>query len=245
MPIGMIVLVLSIGFAVHVVRTGRPLFWLWPILFLPAVGCAVYFFAELLPELTGSRPVRRAVAQAGGILTAKRDFQELAAAVADAPTVANRCALAEALLQRGDTENALTHYRDALSPPHQDDPLPLLGLARCYFAHGEPAAALEALDHLLATNPGYQSHEGHLLYARALEATGRTEEALAEYAALAPVFPGQEARLRYGLLLRNVGRSEEAKVQFAGVIHACERGTRHSRRLNREWFDLAKRYVGE
>lgn len=243
MPIGILALLISVACAVHVVRTGRPYYWLWIVLFLPAAGCLVYFLAEILPDLGRSGPVRQAVARAEGALTAERRFTELAAQVAESPTVANRCALAEALLARGDPQGALLHYRDCLRPPHDTDPLPLLGLARCHFAINQPAEALAALDHLQAANPGYQSHEGHLLYARALEACGRTDEALAEYATLAPVYPGQEGRVRYGLLLRQVGRSEEAGSQFAAALAALKRGSRHSRRLDREWHDLAKRYA--
>ena len=63
--------------------------------------------------------------------------------------------------------------------------------------------------------PDYQSAEAHLLYARALEETGRGEEALAEYRALSEYFVGAEARVRYGLLLARMGREGEAKAWLA------------------------------
>lgn len=227
MPLGVIILLISIGFAVHAVRTGRPFYWLWLILFLPPIGSVVYFLAEILPELRSRRPVRQAVAQARNALTAERDYRDLAVEVAEAPTVANRIALAEAMLQRGDSGGALAQYRAARVRPHDTDPLLLLGLARCHLARAEPSDALDILEQLLATNPGYQSNDGHLLYARALEACGRSAEALSEYSTLVPIFPGQEAR-----------------THFAATLYAVERGSNYSRGLEREWYDIAKRYAG-
>jgi hypothetical protein len=62
------------------------------------------------------------------------------------------------------------------------------------------------LDELIARNPAFKSPDGHLLYARALEAEGRTDAALSEYATLSQYYAGAEARLRYGQLLRRSGR---------------------------------------
>ena len=52
-------LILSIALAVHVVRTGRELFWLWIILIFQPIGGLVYFLAILLPELMRGSGARR------------------------------------------------------------------------------------------------------------------------------------------------------------------------------------------
>jgi hypothetical protein len=39
----------------HVVRTGRPCQWFFIIMALPLAGCLVYFFVEILPDLSRSR----------------------------------------------------------------------------------------------------------------------------------------------------------------------------------------------
>ena len=45
---------------VHVVRTGRNLYWIWVILLIvPPLGAIVYFIAIVLPELMGGPTARR------------------------------------------------------------------------------------------------------------------------------------------------------------------------------------------
>lgn len=44
MPIvGVLIVLIQIGFAIHVVRTGRDTFWIYIIAFLPLLGCACLF----------------------------------------------------------------------------------------------------------------------------------------------------------------------------------------------------------
>jgi len=59
--------------------------------------------------------------------------------------------------------------------------------------------------------PDYQSGEGHLLYARSLEAVRRLQGALAEYHALSVLLRGPSA-VRYGVLLARMGRDAESKA---------------------------------
>jgi hypothetical protein len=219
--------------------------WLYLIIFIPVVGCLIYFFAEILPDLGNSPTARRATSKVMRPIANERDFRALTAAAEDTPTADNRRKLAEALMARGDLDRALTLYQEALNPPHETDPVLLMGLARCQFQKGMPEAALATLDRLLAANPGYSSNDGHLLYAMSLEAVGRFDEALMEYGNLARIYPGEEARCRYGLLLKRCGRPQEAAELFQAVVRGVERGGRRYRNQHREWFEAAKRALAE
>jgi len=97
------------------------------------------------------------------------------------------------------------------------------------------------LDRLRERWPDYQSAEGHLLYARALEESGRTEEALFEYQAVANYYAGAEARVRYGLLLNKVGRHAEAKTVLTEVMARYKRVPRYVRRMQSEWIARAEK----
>jgi len=59
-PIVLLSIVLQIAFAVHVVRTGRPMYWVFILLIGSYVAIAVYFFAEVLPEMQNSGAARGA-----------------------------------------------------------------------------------------------------------------------------------------------------------------------------------------
>jgi hypothetical protein len=240
MPYGLLLFAIEIGFCVHVVRTGRPIFWIFIIIFAPLLGCAIYFFAEIFPELGNSRTVRKVATNLSQSVYSEREFQRLVERAEEVPTVGNLSALADAMAQRNDSASALALYERALVPPHENDASLLIGIARCQFHLGDPVGALATVDRLQAFNPGFRSHEGHLLYARSLEAAGRTDEALAEYAALAPKFPGEEARTRYAALLKENGRDAEAREIFLSVVRTTERGGRKYRGDNKEWYELAR-----
>jgi hypothetical protein len=119
----------------------------------------------------------------------------------------------------------------------------MLGLARALFVKGDVAETRAVLERLRQANPGYNSSEGHLLYARSLELLGNTEGALREYGALVNYYPGQEARCRFALLLAQNGRPGEARKLFEEVCQAIDYGPRHQRREQREWYDIARRQL--
>jgi hypothetical protein len=104
-----------------------------------------------------------------------------------------------------------------------------------------PEEAVATLDDLRKRWPDYQSAEAHLLYARALEESGRTDDALYEYQAVANYYPGAEARVRYGLLLDKAGRQNEAKAVFTEVLTQLKRAPKYVRRVQAEWIALAEK----
>jgi hypothetical protein len=111
-----------------------------------------------------------------------------------------------------------------------------------------PAAVHPAADHLgralIAATPDFRSCEGHLLYARAVEAEGDLEAALHEYEALAQGYPGEEGRVRYGLLLKRHGGAAKANEVFREVLTRADVSPKYYRREQREWIEIAKRELG-
>lgn len=245
MPLlGLVILLLQATFIVHVVRTGRPKFWLVVIMLLPVAGALAYVVAEVLPEMRRSRAAQQLAAEATRIIAPDRDYQLLLDEVRHVPTANNKRLLAEEMIRRGQFADAVKVYDSALTPPHHEDPMLLMGMAHAQFLQGSASDAVASLDRLQQVNPGYQSHSGHLLYARALESAGRTGEALAEYAALASIFPGEEARCRYALLLKGQGDVARAREIFSTVLSAVEHGGKHYRAAQKEWHDMARSHLG-
>jgi len=229
---------------VHVVRTGRPFYWIYILLFAPGLGGLAYAIAEVLPELLGTREARQAVGKARRALDPEREYRALADELDTADTAENRKALAEESLRLGKVEQAITLYKTALTGVHKDDPSIMHGLARAYFAAGDFADCVRTLDALRTANPKFQSGEAHLLYARGLEGQGRIDEALGEYAAVSGYFAGAEARCRYALLQQQAGRTQEARQLFAEVVRAVDKAVGPFKRAQREWYDIAKRELG-
>jgi hypothetical protein len=242
---GALLLLAQIACAVHVVRSGRPYIWIYLVVFVPVVGMAAYLIAEVLPELVGSRPARRAASEMKRTIDPTRGLREAMRRAVMTPTIENKAALAEEYLRTGQPGNAAALYQETLTGIHATDPALMLGLARACFAQGDSSGAEAVLRQLREANPDYHSPDGHLLFARSLETQGKIEQALSEYTALVNYYPGQEARCRYGMLLQRTGRPNEARRVFAEICHSLEYGPRHQRRAQREWYDIAKRALAE
>lgn len=241
MPLGLILLVVNVLLIVHAAKTGR--FWPWGfiILFIPGFGALAYLLVELLPEWFGSARGQQARVRIAGTLDPGKRYRQLSEQLEVVDTIATRAALAEECLALGKFAEAEGHYAHILALPMGEEPVYALGKARAEFGLERPQQAVATLDDLRARWPDYQSADGHLLYARALEACGRTEEALAEYQAVAAYYPGAEARVRYGLLLDKAGRPAEAKAVLAEVLVQLKRAPKYVRQVQAEWIALAER----
>jgi hypothetical protein len=241
MPLAAILhVLLGVTCAVHVVRTGRPYYWIFIILFFPVIGVLIYVVAELLPELLGTHAVRQAAGNARKILDPERAYREASRNLQISPTAYNMCALAEACVERQSYDEAITLYRNALVGINADAPDMMEGLARARFLKGEMAEALAVLDELRARNPDYRSADAHMIYARSLAALGRDAEALDEYEALTRYFSGEEARCRHALMLRKVGRLAEARGLFEQIVRVEKLAPARYIKAQREWIDVAR-----
>ncbi len=244
MPIAIAVTVLiQIACAVHVVRTGRPMYWIFIILGTSMLGCIVYFFVAILPDLSGSRTAQKATDTIVKTIDPERELRCLTDQLETADTMDNRRLLAEEWLRQGQPAKAIELYEGALHGVLRNEPILLNGLAAAQLAAERPADAIATLDRLRAANPGYQSAGAHLLYARALEGLGRDADALTEYEALIGYFPGVEARCRMGLLLERLGRPADARAAFQHVVRSLDRAGRAFRQSQRAWYELARQHL--
>jgi len=241
MPIALVLAALDVACIIHAAKTGRFTPWAYVVLFLPGIGAIAYILFEVVPEWFGSAEGRRARQRVSRTLNPEQRYRQLTDDLAISDTIANRAALAEECLALGRYDEAKRHFDVVLAQPLGEDPIYFLGRARAEFGLGQMPQVVATLDELRVRWPDYQSADGHLLYARALEEAGRNDEAIEEYAALIHYFPGAEARVRYGLLLDRVGRSVQAKMVFTDVVTQLRRAPKYARKMQAEWNAIAER----
>lgn len=234
----------QIGLIVHVLRTGRPVFWAFVIFFAPLIGSLVYFFVELLPELSGNPRARTALRGIRKSLDPNADIRKLKKQHELSGSVDAARHLADELIAAGRFEEAVDHYQGALKGMYEHDPNLLLGLAEAQFGHEDFVASKNTLERLATENPNFKSAPGHLLYARTLENSDAAEAALEEYAAVSVYYAGAEAKCRFATLLEREGQSERALELFQDLVDSAELAPRHYRRAQREWIAQAKDGVG-
>ena len=235
---------LSLGLIVHCIKTGRNTIWVYLLVVLitfPFVGSLVYFGAEILPELLKSRTSQRAMRGIRTTLDPEGNLRKYQNEMQVTGNVASRQRYADELVKLGRAAEALPIYQTCLTGVFQEDPKLLLGYAHAHFEAGDPAAARRTLDDLIQKNPEFKSADGHLLYARAVEAEGDMEKALSEYAALAEYYPGAEAGVRYARMLNKLGKRAEAQQTLKALLDRAKFAPAHYRKAQREWLDEAHR----
>ncbi|MGO8955670.1 MAG: tetratricopeptide repeat protein [Rhodomicrobium sp.] len=242
---GLLYLFLAVGLAVHAMRTGRSQWWLFILFFptwtiFPWAGSLAYIAIELIPAMFQTRGARRVRSELGTIVDPDKEWRERVRQAELVDSVDAKRALAEECEKRGQWEEAIRLYKTAGSGIFADDPAVLMGLARAELGSGDAPACLETLHKLDEVQPNLRNQEAHLLLARALEATGRTAEALDEYETVSRYYAGFEARSRYALLLLKQGRVQQAQELFREVVRASSARPVAVSPSDKEWIRVAK-----
>lgn len=231
---------LQIGCAVHVVRSGRPLYWIWLLLIGSYLAVAVYVLVAVIPDMRHDPRGRQVARKAMQTIDPQRRRRELQRKVELADTVQNRSHLAAECLGMGDYENARELYQGLLTGLYSTEPDFMLGLARAQAGSEDYAAARATLDALIKANPNYRSSDGHLLYARCLEELGEYDAALEEYRVLADSYPGEEGRYRYAALLRKQQKHAEARGVLESLLSRAKLMPGYYRRKEQTWLKAAR-----
>jgi hypothetical protein len=243
MPLIALSLLLQIACCVHVVRSGRPHYWDSTSSIIGSfLAWAVYFFAEVLPNLA-SRPLARRVAQ--GSATRRwipRHGKRRAARQLDhrrhpgKPPSPRRTEHGQRRLPQ-----ALELYRNSLSGMYRTDPTLMLGLAQAQFALELPAEARDTLEALIArTRPSAPRRPPALRARRRSQRRPRRGAARVRSARA-----GLSGRRRRACATRSCSSARASARRPPSV---CERGDqarslapKYYQREQRAWVELAKR----
>ena len=227
---------IALFLAIHAVRNGRQLYWLLILFSFPLLGSLAYFVVEYLPASRFERRGRIAGRALQKSLDPGRDVREARSAFDLTPTAHNQMRLAAALLEAGESEEAVRHYDACLNGPFAGDPEVILGAARANAAHGQPAAAIALLAPLQSKRPDFRADEVGLALGRAYAAAGRQDEAGAEFEAVVERFGRIEARVELALWALANGKEAVAQRELKEVEHSRTHMEKHTRELHRELF---------
>jgi hypothetical protein len=234
-------LIIQVLLIVHVIKTGRNQIWIWVLALLSMAGAIAYIAVEIIPDLFKSRTAQRTARGFKKAMDPTADLRRYENEARVTGNVASRQRYAEELFRQGRHDEAITQFREAMTGLYEHDPNLMLGLARAQFAKGDPAAARATLDDLIRFNPEFKSPDGHLLYARALEAEGSLAKALEEYRILAFSYPGAEAAVRFAQLLKEQGQPDEARKVARDLLEQARIAPAHYRKAQKSWLDAAQR----
>lgn len=227
---------------VHVVRTGREMYWLWLFAIAPMLAPAFYFFAVLLPEMMGGRTARGVGKAAQRALDPERDYRNAVRNLEDTPTVGNRMKLAHASAALGRWQEAEGHWAQA-ADGWADDPAVLKGHADALLELARWQEALTRLEQLRALGREGETPQVALAFGRAYEGLGRNDEADQAYRFAADRVPGLESGGRYVAFMAKTGRKTDAETGLAELDRRLQKIAPPLRGEARIWRDMAAQAV--
>jgi hypothetical protein len=237
MPILIMSLLIQVSLIIHVIRTGRPNWWIFFILFAPGIGSAVYILLEILPSMGLFSVMRKSEQRVIQAMDPTRELRDAQAAFDLTPTIGNRIRLAGASADMGDWTNAERLYKDSLQGQFEDDPAALPGWARTLVELNRPKEAMETINRLRVL--GREGPTEALIFAQAAEALGENDDAQDAYAFAAPRIATLEAQARYVRFLRINGQDVAAARELQEFDARLARVPRHFQADARKWRTLA------
>ncbi len=218
--------------AIHAIRSGQPLYWLFILFAFPLLGSLVYVFAVYLPNSRVERGAHRALASAMRAMDPGREVREARAALDDAPTAQNQMRLAQALLAAGDAPAAAQEYETCLRGPFAQDVEIRFGAARAYVECQRYADALRHLEPLHVERPEYRSEAVALLRARSLAGLARSADAQAAFEAADAKFGTYETKAEFTIWAYAAGQLELAERLNDQLERTASKWSRLNRELN-------------
>ncbi len=236
-------LIFQIAFAIHVIKTGREIYWIYIIMLIPGIGIGIYFLTQVLPDLGQSRTAHSAKNSLLKAIDPQRELRKRKQQLEIANTLENKLNLADECFEAKMLDDSIELYLACLTGIGEGDPTIMVKLAHAYFANHQFTETIKLLDDVIASNPNFKSTDGHLLYARSLEGLEKFDEALNEYEIVAQNYPGEEGRIRYGLLLLHQNHTEKAQQIFKESITRSRLAPKFYQKKEKHWTKIAKSYL--
>lgn len=233
-PFAAIFWIVQLVLIVHVLRTGRPYWWIWILFAAPVIGGLAYYFVELAPDLRGTR----------GLLArmkpGKWRISECRRQLEEADTVKNRVALAGELSDAGMAEEAHGVAVECLQGVFKDDARTLVDVARFKIGISAHADALALLNRVDTTGDRMLSIDLGLLRGDCLAGLKRYPEAEGAYAGVMDRYVGEAARAGLAAVYEQTGRAEQAAAAWKAIRAKYRAAGPAWRRSERKWYKMAK-----
>lgn len=235
--LGSLHILVALFFAVHAIKTGRPMYWLIILFSFPLLGSLVYFFAEYLPASKMERGVKKVSNVALQLLDPTRELRDARQAFELTPTVQNRMRLAAALDGAGEYAEAVEQLDACLNGPFAGDPEVCFGAAKAKFHNQQPHLAIPLLLDIRNKNSSFRPEELSVLFAQSHAAAGDNASAEQEFIHATNNFGSAETRAYYALWAAKMGKLDKAKELRAGLEKDWQHWSKHTRGLHKALFN--------
>ena len=233
-----IVIILQAICVIHCLRNRTSNNWIWLIVFLPLIGCLIYFFSEILTR----SQMRNFQSGFGEMISPSGSIKKLEDNLRFSDTFQNRVSLADAYLRNRQYDKAIELYESSLTGVFEENEYALAQLAIAYYEAKNYEGVIKTANKLYS-RPQFNRSVVHVYYAISLAATGMNEKAEQEFQKMNIQFSNFEARYYFAQFLVSQQREEDATILLLNIQDEFPRLSPVEKRENREWYTKAKEYL--
>jgi hypothetical protein len=226
-------ILIALFFAVHVVKSGRQLYWLLILFSFPLLGSVVYFFAIFLPDSKLERTAMKAVTSVAKSLDPGKELREAREAFEFTPTAQNQMRYAAALLESGAAQEAAINYEACLQGPFSDDLDIKFNASRAFVESGRHDEANKRLHEIRKKDSKYRFDQVSLLLARTLSLQNRKTDAQAEFESAIAQSSSFELRAEYAIWAVEFDDSATVHRLKPELEQMTKHWSKHTHELNR------------
>jgi hypothetical protein len=233
------ILIAQVACVIHLLRTGRPYWWLWIIFAIPLVGVVAYIYVEVRPtwgKLDLESILWKFKSRSERIAIRQQHLDE-------SSTVKNRLALAAELHEAEQFDRECQVLAEGLRGAFKDDVTLLLKLAEAHLEAGRAAEAQQIVEQVVPPRSPDVQLQHALLKARTLARLGDHTHAEQLYQELIARKKSEAPRYYYAEFLLASQRRGEAIPIVQDILRQYRRGTPVWRYQEKRWFYAAKRLL--
>ncbi|MBU2941019.1 DUF4071 domain-containing protein [Lacinutrix sp. C3R15] len=190
----------------HLVKNRRAYYWVFLIIFLPLIGCAIY----LITQVYNKKDAEKVSEEIVTILNPTKKIKDLEKKLEFVETFQNHVNLADAYYEIGDYKNAIKQYEAVLDKDHQHDFYVISSLIKSY-SKTEDFNVVVRYAKQIENQPEFKKSKIQFLYGLALEKIGQDQEAEAQLKAIDVRYSNYQERLVLAKFLKAKNKTEQAK----------------------------------
>lgn len=233
------ILLAQIACVIHLLKTGRPYWWLWIIFVIPLIGVAAYIYLEVRPtwgKLDLESILWKFKSRSERIAIRQQRLDE-------SSTVKNRLALAGELHEAGRFDRECQVLADGLRGAFKDDVTLLLKLAEAHLEAGRAAEAQQVVQQVQPPRSPDVQLQHALLKARTLARLDNHAEAEQLLKELVAKKKSEAPRYYYAEFLLTGQRRSEATAILQDILRQYRRGTPVWRFQEKRWYYAARKLL--
>lgn len=221
-----IIIALQVYCLYHLYSNARPYYWIFIILFLPALGSIVYIITQVINK-QGAEKIQSNVTS---IINPTRKIKDLEKNLEFSDSYGNRMDLADAYFEIEDYQNAIAQYKIMLENKVQNDWYARQQLVECFFKLNDFESVIEQGINI-KDKTEFKTSKSQFYYGIALYKTGDITAAEEHLKTIDKPYSNYEERLGLAKFYLDTNKEAKAKILLQEIAIEGNYMTKPNQRL--------------